>query len=92
MQNPSTHGGQPPHTRLLFRLSAATFVAFWAAIVSGKLHMSFGFDQLPLIPEILLAVLLALGLAIGLGACLLEEQRRENNAPALDTTTEGDTK
>ena len=92
MQNPSIHGGQPPRTRLLFRLSAASFAAFWGAIISGKLHMSFGFDQLPLIPEILLALLLAVGLAIGLGACLLEEQRRAFNAPVLDTTTEGDTK
>ena len=92
MQNPSTHGGSPPHTRLLFRLSAAAFATFWAGIVSGKLHMSLGYDQLPLIPEILLALILATGLAIGLGACLLEEQRRAANAPALVTTTEGDTK
>ncbi|AWI81633.1 MAG: hypothetical protein CVU19_13610 [Betaproteobacteria bacterium HGW-Betaproteobacteria-13] len=92
MQNPSTHGGPPPHTRLLLRLSAAAFAIFWAAIISGKLRTSFGYDQFPLVPEMLLALILALGLAIGLGACLLEEQRRAINAPALDTTTEGDTK
>ncbi len=84
--------GMAPAARVLLRVAGVLFVLFWAAIVSGKLHISFGFSQLPLIPEIALALLLALTLGLALGACLLEEQRRENNTPADTTTTEGDTK
>lgn len=84
--------GMAPATRVLLRFAAALFVLFWAAIIGGKLHISFGFSQLPLIPEIALALLLALTLGLALGACLLEEQRRADDAPADNTTTEGDVK
>lgn len=91
MPHPASHDGMVPAAKLMLRLSAVLFALFWAGIVSGKLHISFGFSQLPLIPEIALAFILALTLGLALGTCLLEEQRREKNAPANTTTTEGDT-
>ena len=75
-----------PAAKLNLRLSAALFAVFWAGIVSGKLHISFGLKQFPLIPEIALALILAVTLALALVACLLEEQRRANSVPAADTT------
>lgn len=92
MQHPSIKGGMPRHTRLLLRLSAFSFALFWGGVISGKLHISFGFVDLPVIPEIALAFVLAATLGLALAACLLEEQRRTNNTCARDTTTEGDIK
>lgn len=92
MQQPSTRGGMPRHTRLLLRLSAFTFTLFWAGVISGKLHISFGFVNLPVIPEMALAFTLAATLGLALAACLLEELRRTNETYARDTTTEGDIK
>lgn len=92
MQHPSTKGGMPKHTRLLLQLSAFGFTLFWVGVISGKLHISFGFVNLPVIPELALAFMLAVTLGLALAACLLEEQRRANKTYARDTTTEGDMK
>lgn len=89
MPHQPANGGRTPLARLLLRLSALTFAIFWAAIIAGKLRISFGMVHLPLVPEIALAAILALTLGLALSACLLEEQRRANDAPA-HTTTEGD--
>lgn len=92
MQHPSTNGAAPRSTRLLLRLAAFTFALFWAGIISGKLHISFGLVAFPVMPELALAFILAMTLGLVLSACLLEEQRRANKTSVRDTTTEGDIK
>jgi len=92
MQHSTANGGALPCARLLLRLSAFAFAVFWAGVISGKLHISFGFNHLPVIPELALALILAVTLGLALVACLLEEQRRANDALTRNTTTEGDGK
>lgn len=87
-----SRSGMAPATKWLLGFSALLSLVFWAGVIAGKLHFGFGMTSLPLIPEVALAVILGIALALGVGACLLEEKRRDDDALAHDTTTKGDMK